>query len=158
MWVGLHNNWHRVKTITRAAPWLAIVLLFFSSLVPYATRIVSAHFMRVGAQVFYGLIIIGVTLANLVLYRSVLGDAPRNRLLFWDVVVKCGALLLSFVFPPTMLIVTLLAAIFWVVMGLKSTSMPACKRRPLTSFCYRCAHTCLMTSQAPFAPTQNHQS
>lgn len=49
-WVGLHNNWHRVKTITRGAPWLAIGLLFFSSLVPYATRIVSAHVMSVGGK------------------------------------------------------------------------------------------------------------
>ena len=47
MWAGLHNNLHRVKIITRDVSWLAIVLLFFSSMVPYATRIVSAHFMSV---------------------------------------------------------------------------------------------------------------
>ena len=78
----------RLVVINKGAPWLAIVLLFFSSLVPCATRIVSAHFMSVETLVFYGLTIIWVTLANLILYRSVLGDAPRNRLLFWNVLVK----------------------------------------------------------------------
>lgn len=119
MWVGLHNNWHNVKTISRRTPWLAIVMLFFSSLFPYSTRIVAGHFMTVGAQAFYGVVVIGVTIANLALYRSVLGDVTRNRLLFWDVVVKCGALLLTLIYPPIMLIVTLMAAVFWVVMGLK---------------------------------------
>lgn len=119
MWVGLHNNWHNVKTIGRSTPWLAIVMLFFSSLFPYSTKIVAGHFMTVGAQIFYGLIVIGVTISNLALYHSVLGNVSRNRLLFWDTVVKCAALLLTFIYPPTMLIVTLMAAVFWVVMGLK---------------------------------------
>ena len=50
MWVGLHNNWNDVKTIRHSTPWLAVILLFFSSLFPYATKIVSNHLMGFEAQ------------------------------------------------------------------------------------------------------------
>lgn len=120
MWVGMHNHWHQVKTISKTTPWLAIILLFFSSLFPYATKIVSDHFMNVGAQVLYGLVVLAVTIANLFLYRSVLGKVHRTRLLFWDIIVKLVALLFTFVYPPTILIVTLAAAIYWVINGLRT--------------------------------------
>lgn len=119
MWVGMHNHWHQVKTISKTTPWLAIILLFFSSLFPYATKIVSDNFMNVGAQFLYGLVVLAVTIANLFLYRSVLGNVQRTRLLAWDILVKFIALLLTLVYPPTILIVTLLMAIFWVINGLK---------------------------------------
>ncbi|MCI1986717.1 MAG: DUF1211 domain-containing protein [Lactobacillus sp.] len=119
MWVGLHNNWHHVKTIRRSTPWLAVILLFFSSLFPYATKIVSDHFMSFGAQALYGIVVIAVTVSNLFLYRSVLQTARRNRWLVWDIVVKCVALGLSVVYPPTIMIVTLIAGAFWAIMSLK---------------------------------------
>ena len=75
--------------------------------------------MSVGAQVFYGVIVIAVTFANYFLYRSVLGNVTRNRILFWDAIVKCAALLLTFVYPPIMLIVTLLGGVFWVIIGFR---------------------------------------
>lgn len=119
MWVGMHNHWHQVQTISRSTPWLAIILLFFSSLFPYATKIVSDHFMVVGAQVVYGAVVIAVTVANWLLYRSVLGKVRRTKYLAWDILVKLVALAATLVYPPTILIVTLGAAIFWVVAGLR---------------------------------------
>lgn len=119
MWVGMHNSWHRVKTISKTTPWFAIILLFFSSLFPYVTKIVSDQFMSVGAQELYGVVVLAVTISNLFLYRSALGRARRTKLLAWDAAVKVIALMLTWVYPPIMMIVTLGAAIFWVVEGLR---------------------------------------
>lgn len=122
MWVGMHNSWHKVRTISKTTPWLAIVLLFFSSLFPYVTKIVADNFMNVGAQALYGVVVLAVTVANLFLYRSVLGKARRTQLLSWDILVKVIALLLTPLYPPIMAIVTLAAGVFWVWESLRSAT------------------------------------
>lgn len=121
MWVGLHNNWNDVKTIRHSTPWLAVILLFFSSLFPYATKIVSNHLMSFEVQTLYELVVIAVTVSNLFLYRSVIRTARRNRWLVWDIAIKCVALGLSALYPPTIMFVTLIAGVFWAVMSVKES-------------------------------------
>ena len=44
MWIGLHNEWQDVKKISIPVIWYSLSILFFSSLFPYVTKIVSNHF------------------------------------------------------------------------------------------------------------------
>lgn len=44
MWVNLHNEWHDAKYISRSVIWWNVILLFFSSLCPYVTDVVSNNF------------------------------------------------------------------------------------------------------------------
>ena len=41
-----------------------ICIFYFVSFMPYATGIVSSHFMNHTAQLFYGLIVVASTVAN----------------------------------------------------------------------------------------------
>ncbi len=123
MWVNLHNEWYRIKRINTKTIWAAMLILFFSSLLPYATSIVSENFNNRAAQGFYGVVVLMITLANILSYYTLSkgnnDDAEevrqlqmRNRWLIGDVLIKCIGLVISLLwFPPAMMyavLVTLL--------------------------------------------------
>lgn len=70
MWVELHQEWHEVKKISNAVVWWNIVLLFFASLVPYATSLVYRYFTNSVMQGFYGIVIIIISVTNIGLRHS----------------------------------------------------------------------------------------
>jgi hypothetical protein len=80
--------------------------------------IISDHFMSVGAQVAYGIIVLGVTIMNLLLNRSVKDTTLQSNLLTLDIIIKFIALGLTWIYPPTMLIVTLGTALLWIINGI----------------------------------------
>ena len=63
MWVNHHNLWMEVEKISVKTVWTTMFLLFMASFFPYTTTIISKNFYSAIAQSFYGLIIIGVTIA-----------------------------------------------------------------------------------------------
>ena len=44
MWVNHHNEWMRIEKISVKTVWTTMLTLFFSSLFPYSTSIVSKNF------------------------------------------------------------------------------------------------------------------
>ena len=64
---NLNNEWHGVNQISRGAVWWSVILLFFSSLIPYAIRLVHADYNSSTTQCFYGIIVFLVTISNVVL-------------------------------------------------------------------------------------------
>ena len=70
MWVNMHNYWHFVDRVGKRTVWHALVVLFFSSLIPWVTVMVSDNFDNVVAQVCYGAVVLAVTFANMAFYRS----------------------------------------------------------------------------------------
>ena len=91
MWVNLHNEWHDIKKINRKTVWISLIMLFFSSLFPYATMLVSEQFGNTSVQLFYGCVVLGVTLSNTVLYRSI-GLRKTSFFIKFDIVAKIIAL------------------------------------------------------------------
>ena len=91
---------------------------------PYATGIVSSHFMNHTAQLFYGLIVIVSTVANWFLHKVI--DKPNidqkelleatvqyRKLLIPDLIIKGVGLILSvIVYPPIMMYSVLIAAFY----------------------------------------------
>ena len=89
---------------------------------PYATGIVSSHFMNHTAQLFYGLIVIVSTVANWFLHKVI--DKPNidqkelleataqyRKLLIPDLIIKGVGLILSLIlYPPIMMYSVLIAA------------------------------------------------
>lgn len=63
MWVNLHREWHGINQISNAVVWWSIVLLFFSSLIPYAIRFANMDYSSGVTQGFYGIMVLLVTLA-----------------------------------------------------------------------------------------------
>ena len=85
---------------------------------PYATGIVSSHFMNHTAQLFYGLIVIVSTVANWFLHKVI--DKPNidqkelleataqyRKLLIPDLIIKGVGLILSLILYPPIMICTL---------------------------------------------------
>lgn len=87
-------------------------MLFFSSLFPYATSIVSVNFNNPTAQIFYGLIVIAITISNILTHQTLIKENAsetqistqiqhRNQWLLLDLLIKVIGLFLSFSFFPT---------------------------------------------------------
>ena len=122
MWISLNGIWESVRRVSRSVVWCSLILLFFSSLLPYATGIVSDNFGDRLAQAFYGAVLIAVTVCNLLLHKVV--DKPNSdsdvllkttktyrKLLRTDIIIKLIALVLALtVYPQSMMYGALFAA------------------------------------------------
>jgi len=119
MWIILHVIWDPVEKIDTQVIWITLVMLFFSSLIPYATSIVASNFNSTFAQVFYGLVVIAITLLNRASYR-ILSNVDKdniallNRLLIFkrlhvvDLSIKfVGLVVCITLWPPAMSIAVL---------------------------------------------------
>ncbi|MFS1664299.1 TMEM175 family protein [Streptococcus sp. zg-JUN1979] len=114
MWVNLHRAWDGVKHITNKLVWISLLLLFFSSLVPYVTTLVSSDFNNSVAQAAYGIIVLLVTFSNVWMYQE-LATLPDNanqeaivahndKRMALDVAIKILGLVLSLtIWPPAMM-------------------------------------------------------
>ena len=132
LWMALNTLWEKVEKISQRVIWCNLYLLFFVSFMPYATGIVSNHFMNHTAQLFYGLIVIMSTVANWFLHKAI--DKPNidqkelleataqyRKLLIPDLIIKGVGLILSLiVYPPIMMYSVLIAAFY--IITLKTLS------------------------------------
>ena len=132
LWMALNTLWEKVEKISQRVIWWNLFLLFFVSFMPYATGIVSNHFMNHTAQLFYGLIVIMSTVANWFLHKVI--DKPNidqkelleataqyRKLLIPDLIIKGVGLILSLtVYPPIMMYSVLVAAFY--IITLKALS------------------------------------
>ena len=127
MWVNLHNEWHDVDQISNAVVWWSVVLLFFSSLIPYAIRFVNVDYNSGVTQGFYGIMVLLVTFANVGLSRSlekanhhereIKEDIANSRKrLYLDIGIKVAALIITLtVYPSAMLISVLITMILMII-------------------------------------------
>ncbi|RPA62452.1 DUF1211 domain-containing protein [Aerococcus agrisoli] len=111
MWINLHNEWYLVSKINNRTIWATLVMLFFSSLFPYATSIVSEDLSNASAQVFYGIIVLAITFSNMVMHSTVArfnaDKEPVHKQPFrmkpWhiiDIIIKVLGLILSATIMP----------------------------------------------------------
>lgn len=122
MWVNLHRSWDVVDKINTNLVWSSIVLLFFSSLFPYTTDLVSTDFNNSVAQSFYGVIVLLVTACNAWMYHELYklnpdaAGASRFNILdkigLVDIAIKLIGLVLTLtVFPSAMMWAVLFTAL-----------------------------------------------
>ena len=127
MWINMHNEWYHIKRVTTGTLWATLIMLFFSSLFPYATSIMSTHYDDVGAQTFYGIVVLLITFSNTNMYASIAkadgkksyGEWLKERSRGWivpDVLIKVVGLILTLtVWPPAMLYSVLVTLLFLVI-------------------------------------------
>ncbi|MBD5429541.1 TMEM175 family protein [Lactobacillus sp.] len=111
MWADNHRAFHEINKISDGTVAWTLIMLFFSSFFPYSTSIVSSDFNNSTAQVFYGIIIILVSLSNIGISHSLnkagnkhqfqgLFDMSRS-LVAIDLGIKFIGIILSLtIFPP----------------------------------------------------------
>lgn len=124
LWYGLHTIWDEVEKIDGTVIWWNLALLFFASLIPYATSLCGEYFNSRIMQSFYGIVVIVMTVVNYILHKAL--DKPNRdvpallaatesyrRMLAPDIAIKCVGLVLALtVYPPAMMYSVLIAAIF----------------------------------------------
>ena len=125
MWVNIHNEWERIEKIGAKTLWVTLVLLFFCSVMPYATDLVSSDFNNRVTQGFYGIFVMLVTFSNIWLSKTLDkadSDMPkeimakRRRLLWIDIAIKVVGLVISVtVYPPAMMYSVIIAAAFLMI-------------------------------------------
>lgn len=124
MWINMYRQWYRVKVVHIKTIWTTLIMLFFSSLFPYATSIVSTHFNNEWAQLFYGVIVLLITLFNSLMYYFLRKDNPDihqniGHHIHWiryDIAIKLlGFVLTILVFPSAMIFSVLVTLIFMVI-------------------------------------------
>ena len=127
MWVNLHNEWHDISKVTNAVVWWSVILLFFSSLIPYAIRFVNVDYNSGVTQGFYGIMVLLVTLSNVGLSRALEkanhdekdikgGIADNRKRLYLDIGIKVIALILTLtVFPSAMMISVLITMVLMMI-------------------------------------------
>jgi uncharacterized membrane protein len=121
MWVGLHNEWAKVKQITAGTLWRMLFLLFWASLFPYTTKLVAIHYHNAVMQIVYGIVIIMTTFANMMLSHQ-LANLPENKVikvssrfrrqwLWLDIAIKClGLIIAAVAYPPAVMLSVLISA------------------------------------------------
>ncbi|MCR5403094.1 MAG: DUF1211 domain-containing protein [Butyrivibrio sp.] len=124
MWVNIHNEWETIEKINAKTLWVTLILLFFCSVIPYATDLVSHDFNNKVTQGFYGVFVLLVTLSNVWLSRVLEhGDEStqisvdmlkKRRILLWiDIGIKIVGMVIALtVYPPAMMYSVILAASF----------------------------------------------
>ena len=125
MWTSLHNAWHVADQITNRTMWLSMGLLFFSSLFPYATSLVSNYFTSKVVQGFYGIVVILTTIMMILIYRSMAKDDARETtvnymntvsgFLMIDVGIKILGTVIGIIFWPPLVSVGILAAAVFIM-------------------------------------------
>lgn len=125
MWVNIHQSYHAVEKISQKTVWSAIVMLFFSSFYPYATKLIADAFFNKAMQGLYGVVVLLITFSVLGYYKQLDGKTKehKDRLMLhkqkwiWiDVVLKvCGLLLSITVFPPATSIAVLVTLLVLVI-------------------------------------------
>lgn len=129
MWIELHYDWRYVSKTTRKSAWAMMNLLLWSSFLPYVTDLMAKNFQNSTAQIFYGLIIVAITLSKEWLYHTLTfkeDSTPQNKAyrvfrhlaLQRDLITKVIFLILSiFVYPPLMSYGVLFSLIFIRILG-----------------------------------------
>ncbi|MBR1384116.1 MAG: DUF1211 domain-containing protein [Ruminococcus sp.] len=127
MWVNIHAQWSRIEKINNKVVWWSIIMLFFASFFPYVTSFVSEHFTSLFAHMFYSVIVILVSIANMALGHEVIKENGEEHALSYssriiiaaDLGIKAVGILLAILFYPPL-------AMFGIILaGIVVTFVPA---------------------------------
>lgn len=78
LWSALNRIWEHVYRIDRRSVLWTLLLLFFTSFMPYTTSLDSQYFNSSAMQGFYGIIILLITITNQILHR-VIDECNRDN-------------------------------------------------------------------------------
>ncbi len=66
MWMNIHTLWNNVKYITRGVMWINIIMLFFSSMLPFWVVYLGRNFFALVPQLLYGIDVLLITITNFI--------------------------------------------------------------------------------------------
>lgn len=128
-WVNHHRLLHDIKVVSQRALWCNLVLLFFMSLIPFATSWVTTQGYAAEPTLFYCLVLLAVALVYQAfvvavscedsILATMLHNMTHNKLAIfsvWGLVVACLTALLA---PWTSLVLVVLTVAPWTILTQK---------------------------------------
>lgn len=126
LWFGMYQIWSGVEKIDNKVIWCNITLLFFASLIPYTTSLVSEYFNNGTIQAFYGMVVILLTVSNVILNKVI--DEPNQenkellkatkqfrKSLTIDGIIKVIGLILTLTILPQAMMISIVIAAFYIM-------------------------------------------
>lgn len=124
-WNNHHHMLHTVHRVSGGILWANLHLLFWLSLVPFATGWMGENELATGPTALYGVVLLMAALAYYILQRTIIGthgpDSVLARALGRDVKGRVSPLLYvtgilsAFVLPSLAAAVYVLVAVIWLV-------------------------------------------
>ena len=124
-WNNHHHLLHLVEEVDGGLMWANLHLLFWLSLVPFATAWMGTHHDRAIPTAVYGAVLLGAAIAFYVLQRRIVGaqgpDSPLAREIGADwkgklsPVAYASAIGLAFIAPAASQVIFALVALWWLV-------------------------------------------
>lgn len=121
-WVNHHALLDRVAKVDGAALWANLHLLFWMSLIPYATAWAGENPMAPVPVALYGVVLLLCSISFILLSWRLDVDSGAARLHSWgsgknrlSVALYALAILLSLVYPPLGALIHVLLALIWLM-------------------------------------------
>jgi uncharacterized membrane protein len=80
-WNNHHHLWHAVEHVTGGVLWANLHLLFWLSLLPFATAWMGEHPLEPAPEALYGTVLLGAAVAYYVMTRVLLAAHARDSML-----------------------------------------------------------------------------
>jgi uncharacterized membrane protein len=80
-WNNHHHLWHAVERVTGGVLWANLHLLFWLSLLPFATAWMGEHPLEPAPEALYGIVLLGAGTAYYVMTRVLLAAHDRDSML-----------------------------------------------------------------------------
>ena len=134
LWFGMYQIWSKVEKVTSKVILWNMILLFFASLIPYTTSLVSEYFNESIIQALYGIVVILLTFSNIAINKVI--DEPNKdnkellddtkhfrKSLTVDGIIKIIGLFFTLtILPQAMMISIVIAAFYIMVIDTKISS------------------------------------
>ena len=122
MWMNIHTLWHNVEYITRSVMWVNMIMLFFSSMIPFLVVYLGKdhNFFALVPQLLYGIDVLLITITNLVSAELLRKYNPKLNYgveyvrsgMILDITTKVvGIIIAIFWFPPAITISVIVAMV-----------------------------------------------
>ena len=125
MWINIHNLWHDLETINHGVLWVNIMMLFFSSMIPFFTVYVGRNMNELVPQLLFGIDVLLITLSNwlslelLAKRHKQLKETmqPFRIILLIDILIKILGIAIGVAVMPVAIIFSVVLAMVFLMMA-----------------------------------------
>ena len=124
MWINIHSLWDRAEYISHAVIGINIVMLFFSSMIPFLVIYIGRYFQETVPQLLYGIDMLCITLCNRLSLEFLKRENPQlienikllRRTASIDLTIKLIGIIVGIVlFPPAIMLSVFISLIILTV-------------------------------------------
>ena len=122
LWTDWHREWHNVNVISDKTVWSMIIVLFFTSFMPYITGLLASDLANSVGQLLYGADLLFVSLFNSLVYRS-LAAIEENKDFRTTLIARANLLFINTAIMLVSVILSMTVLSFCSIIGIVIVSI-----------------------------------